>query len=66
MANNRMYIVNQKSGEKYLLSKYFTEWDNRVNKYDKDFGEFMARNSEHSQWGNTDFFLEFETVDGED
>ena len=61
MANNRMYIVNKASGQKYLLSKYFTEWDNRVNSYDKDFGEWLKQNSIQSQSGNTDFFLEFET-----
>jgi hypothetical protein len=60
MANNRMYLSCK--GERILLAKYYPSmggWG--IYHPLRKLNKFLTENSELSQFGNTDFGLEFET-----
>jgi len=60
MANNLMLLKNKTSGKSLKLFKYYpmTGWYLCADK--ERINSFLEEHSEHLQWGNTDFVLEYE------
>lgn len=62
MANNRMYLKNKRTGEQVLLAKYFSGWQVFHGDLGCKLNELFANDDrEHSQWGDNDWLIEYET-----
>lgn len=70
VANNRVYFVCDKCGEKIFLAKYFPSqgWYNEKEEFSKYFEDFLEKHSHYRtpfglDDGNVPFTLEFEIDD---
>lgn len=64
MANNRMYLVNERLGIRVFIGKYYpsTGWQVRNEELEKELDEAFSKDNNSSLFGPTDWVVDYETV----